>query len=240
MLEIFTFGDSWTAGAGLLNPETDYFGSILANALDARVHNLGVEGSSVSGALNLLEENIARINAADSALVILTFTENARDIDCYSERPFDYIAAYHGRNFNYEFYNSVMVDIEQEWINRLGDVTFGENVTVVTGFNFVYHYALAEYCKQHYIFIDEPWIKLLGWRGLMPITTRASSLKTIHTLTNTPINDYYKKWVSDIAEIAIKLINWMPSNPKYFDEHDPGHPNVAGHRVWAERILYEL
>lgn len=239
MLEIFTFGDSWTAGAGLKNPETDYFGAVLADKLNARVHNYGVEGSSVSGAINLLEENLDAIISADAALVILTFTENARDIDCYSERQFNYISAYKDKTFDYAFYNSVLDDIEQEWIDRLNSIKFPDTVKVVAGFNFAWHDRLAEFCKQQFTFIDQPWTTLLGNPNKLPRTSRVSALETIHTLTGVPVGDSYKQWAVDTISRFNSLLDWSEQSA-YFDAHDTGHPNPAGHYVWAERILCEL
>lgn len=239
MLEIFTFGDSWTSGCGLQNPKTEYFGAVLADKLNACVHNYGVEGSSVSGALNLIEENLQAINQAESALVILTFTENARDIDCFSERHFDYISAYKDCNFDYNFYNRVLDDIEQEWIDRLGSIGFGPNVKVITGFNFAQHNILDKYCRENFIFIDQTWLQLLGYSGQIPRTTRVSALAIIHELTEKPINDEYKRWAADTAQPALDVFAWGRTN-SYMVKDDSGHPNKDGHNLWAERILCEL
>ena len=100
-MKVYTFGDSWGAGAEL-KPKEITFGKIIADKLNVEHDNLAVEGSSLGVILFTLLQNNNLITDDDIVLIVV---------------PPD--VRWYGMNVNHEFY-PVLLDTD-EWKRMLHD-----------------------------------------------------------------------------------------------------------------------
>jgi len=170
----------------------------------------------------------------DRGYIILTFTENGRDIRDFKNRPFDYISAYKDMVHNYNFYTCVLDDIEYEWEVKLSQLRekIDPRFRIITGCNFAKP-------KNIKLDIQEPWISLLGYNKLVPRLTCVETTNTLNEILGIESSDDHKLWLIDHGQQPIDIYNFF-DQCSYMLDHDRGHPNKVGHQIWAERILCEL
>jgi lysophospholipase L1-like esterase len=240
-------GESWTKGCGLANPHQDVFGAQLSRELGWDWLNCGGSGFSNSWMLSYCEYLVDYLNASDYAggSVVLTFTENGRDIKDYSSRKFDYISAYQSIPVTVGLYELVLDDIEREWIARLEDISqqLDSRFQLVAGCNFAWHDTLAGFCRNHYKvkWIGTRWLDLLADAVDKP---RANSIRMTHVDAPEVVNQIvgikdssaFKRWFMMHSDSALNVIGWMESTTEFFESHDTGHPNAQGHAVWANAV----
>ena len=238
-------GDSWTRGWGLSDYQTQSFGSLVSQQLEWAWLNAGGSGFSNSWQLNNFELITDYLNASsyDSGAVVLTLTENGRDITDYSSRRFDYISAYQLLPNDDQLYELILDDIEREWTERLIDISnrLDTRFKIVVGTNFVTHLHLNQRLDQQTRIqrIQSSWIELLG----CPVQTRLISinhLDTVSGILNLSNALGLKHWTVKNSQGAIDIKEYMATNTQYFDPHDQLHPNQAGHRIWAKQIIEVL
>jgi len=244
-------GESWTKGCGLADPHQDVFGSQLSRELGWDWLNCGGNGFSNSWMLGYCEYLVDYLNASDYAggAVVLTFTENGRDIKDYSSRKFDYISAYQSVPVTVGLYELVLDDVEREWIARLEDISqrLDSRFHIVAGCNFVWHETLAGFCRNHYKvkWIDSSWVDMLAKHvnKAAPAKVRLTHVDStimVNTILNINNDTAYKHWFMMHSDRALEVIKWMASTPEFFEQHDLGHPNSIGHKLWSDCILKTL
>ena len=50
----------------------------------------------------------------------------------------------------------------------------------------------------------------------------------------------FNYWFMMHSDKALEVINWMASTPEFFEQHDKGHLNTSGHKLWSDCILKTL
>lgn len=241
-------GDSWTKGDGLEpNMHTDVFGAQLSRELGWDWLNCGGGGMSNSWILNYCEYLIDHLNASDyqSGAIVLTFTENSRDIPEYNSRPFDYISAYRSLPVTTELYDMVLDDIEKEWTIRLNNIchALDGRFQIIAGCNFAWHSRLIDFCVNHdrIQWINSRWLDLLAIEANkaaphMIRLVHVEYLALVNQIIGLQDKSAFKLWFVKHSDPALALINWMANTPEFFEPHDTGHPNAKGHRIWADAI----
>jgi hypothetical protein len=243
------FGDSYTKGCGLEPHRLEtVFGSVISQRLGMDWFNAGGSGFGNCWMFHQLEYMIDWLNSSDytGGLIVLTFTENGRDIKNYSHHRFDYIKTYGHLPITKDFYQHVCDDIEQLWIKRLRQARakIDSRFQIVVGMNFIWHDQLEDAVKEieGIEFIDESWMEILATSSNRPPPPRAQithldSVGTLNTILNVKDQSHYQQWYLERAETAVAVMDWRANNSIFFDEHDLGHPNAAGHMAWADKIL---
>ena len=247
---LISFGESWTYGGGL-RPDSyrlkNVYGAQASEQLGWDWVNCGALGFSNSWVLKnckIVVDYLNKSNYSSGALVI-TFTENGRDIRDYSSRRFDYTNIYKDFPITTDFYNKVLDDVEQEWINTLEEICslLDNRFTIVAGCNFVWQEKLAKFCSDHtrISWIDQNWIELLAIacnKDNPPRVnlTQFSAVEVLNDILKISDGTAFKQWVLQNSDSALNLMEWMINTPEFFEKHDPGHPNAQGHRVWADAI----
>ena len=243
------FGDSYTKGVGLESRRLDeVFGSVLSRELEMDWFNAGGSGYGNCWMLYQLEWIVDWLNnsAYSGGLIVLTFTENGRDIKNYAHRRFDYISTYQSLPIDKNFYQHVCDDIEQEWIDRLKQIRIklDRRFQMIIGMNFVWHDRLEAAVKQiaGVNFVNESWIELLAKASGRPAPPRVQlthfeSVKVLNTILSITDQSHYQQWFLERVDSAGAVIDWMANNAVFFEQHDLGHPNAKGHKVWADKIF---
>ena len=244
------FGDSYTKGQGLNTTRLEtVFGAVLSQRLGMDWFNAGGCGYGNCWMLYQLEYIIDWLNSSDytGGLIVLTFTESGRDIRNYSHHRFDYIKTYAHLPITKDFYQHVCDDIEQLWIDRLQQarIKIDPRFRIVVGMNFIWHDRLEAAVKEinGIDFIDESWIEVLAKASnckappRAPNATHLDAVGMLNTILSISDQSHYKRWYLEHAETAMAIMNWMANNPVFFEEHDLGHPNAAGHALWANKIV---
>lgn len=245
---LLCLGESWTQGHGLgARQYSDVFGAVLSKQLNCDWINGSCNGGSNSWMLNNFEMLLDFLNHSNyqQGTVILTFTEHGRDIRDYQSRPFDYISAYNTVPHNVEFYNLVLDDVEQQWIQRLDVLRqkLHARFRIVVGCNFVWHNYLAEFCQSHprITWVNQSWLELLAQdcNKVPPPRVRLTnieSLSTVNSILAISDSQMYKKWFIENSHDSSEVVNWMRNTLDFFESHDPGHPNARGHMIWSNTI----
>jgi lysophospholipase L1-like esterase len=243
------FGDSYTKGAGLNTKRLEtVFGAVLSQRLGMDWVNAGGSGYGNCWMLYQLEYIIDWLNSSDytGGLIVLTFTENGRDIKNNSHHCFDYIKTYGHLPITKDFYQHVCDDIEQLWIDRLrcARAKIDTRFRIVVGMNFIWHDRLEAAVKEidGIDFINESWIEILAKASNQKAPPRVQithldAVGMLNIILNIDDQSHYKHWYLERAEIAMTVMNWMANTPVFFEKHDLGHPNAAGHAAWADKII---
>jgi hypothetical protein len=146
-------------------------------------------------------------------------------------------------------YDKVLDDIEDEWILRLDSLRqkLDHRFKIIIGCDMVTHNRLcSRYQNSHEIHLLEiRWIDLLAdsiskTRSTSCRLTCVSNLDIVNDLLKIKNRDIYKSWFLHQTDLALETISWMYNTPEYFQSQDRGHPNAAGHKLWAELILKKL
>lgn len=244
------FGDSYTKGDGLTSDQyrlTQVFGAVASKKLNSDWFNAGGSGYGNCWMLCQLEFMIDWLNQSHytGGTIVLTFTENGRDIRTYSHRPFDYINAYSGLPVSINFYNQVCADIEQEWIARLTAARkkLSARFQIIVGMNFIWHDVLEKSieCIPGVDLIDQSWIELLAQSSGVSAPPRTAithldSVGILNTILKIKDESHYKQWYLNNATKSEQVIMWMRNN-SFFGPFDWGHPNAQGHEIWANKII---
>ena len=246
------FGQSWTKGVGLEpNQHTDVFGAVVSKELNWDWVNAGGSGLSNSWILNNFEQSIDWLNSSnyESGVIMLTFTENARELHDFGSRQFDYISAYKDVPVDDKFYDRVLDDIEEEWISRLDNFQqkLDPRFKFIVGFDCVWHDRLSAYCNTHskISYIKNRWIDLLADsipKQPAPMSRLAilTNLKDINSIVGIRDETFFKHWFLKQSADSLMIIDWMRRTPEFFDPHDLGHPNAKGHQIWADILLEKI
>jgi hypothetical protein len=207
--------------------------------------NAGCNGGSNSWSINVLEKSADFFNASryHHGTLIITLTENGRDVNEGKSRPFDY-SIYKDREIDLELFDTVLDDCEDEWIQRLSDVRteLDPRFEIIIGTNFCWHdrlFSALSGTKRGIRLLPNTWIECLS-SSIRPPRIRTTNTvwpKTLLQILGIAQDNIYKQWIVNEEPKISRLVDSMAKLPEYFCEHDTGHPNSAGHEIWARQIL---
>ena len=251
---VICLGDSWTYGDSLDGSlrETQIYGQLIANDLNADLINVGCPGFSNSWILKVGQELLKYLqenkNFYQKIYVIITLTENARDIKTYYSFPFNYIQHYQNHGASSEFYQTLLDNIEDHWVKQitelveLGDTRF----TYFVGQNFVWH-SMYRRLPANIITTDRNWIEVLAdYQGLpWPVRTNLVTgwvfdlFDESNNISGIKDRRFFKEFVLPYIERANLVNQWLDSS-KLNGKVSSKHPNALGHKLWADHILERL
>lgn len=249
---VVALGDSWTYGDSLPNRHQQMYGNVLATRLSADLLNIGCCGWSNSYVLDHLEYIVSVLNSSSykKIYIVLTLTENGRDIGDDRNFPYSAATAFDKFGESEEFYNQVLADIEQFWVDRIKQIMsiMDSRYVTVVGQNFVWHNNVYASLKDSAVVPELNWIECIadaqglnkpnrtplvtGWvfDGLEESTRRGTGLRSGYK---------FKSWAIPLLEQATEVNAWLDTSPMNYDKASK-HPNADGHRVWANYILNNL
>ena len=242
---VVTIGDSWTYGKGL-DPwdHRDHYGRLISDRLDHSCLHFGCIGGSNSWSINILAQIIGFLNHSryQQGTIIVTLTENGRDINEGRSRPFDY-SIYRDRPVDLALFHTVLDDVEHEWACRLLQARslLDPRFSIIIGTNFCWHQKLLLDLDAvpGLVCLPRSWIECLPGDESIPRirTTNRAWTDTLLDIIDHQDRKVCKDWVLQTESGITQLFASMRSRKKYFPEHDPGHPNAQGHRLWADALL---
>jgi hypothetical protein len=249
---VVTIGDSWTWGDSLEKRLDEVYGKLLSTHYDADWINIGGCGYSNSWILlcaHLIAGQSDELAKYKQVVFVITLTENGRDIQGYSSRPFDYISAYRELAGSTKLYDRALTDIEDEWyknIVELGNLV-GENTKIVLGQNFVWHSDLAVVAHPNIIVLEDNWIEVLADYQKMhrPVRTNLvtgwifDSINTINGILNIKNTTPFKSWSLPYIDLANQVNEWLNLSDLN-NKKASKHPRALGHRIWADYIIQHL
>lgn len=243
---IATIGDSFTKGSGLEPWEwRDLYGVQLADKQNCDWINAGCGGGSNSWSLNFLDNLVNFLNDSryHQGTVILTLTENGRDIMEGKSRVFDYRGSYAHLSVDKDLLERVLDDIELEWASRILDIRarLDKRFRILIGNNFAWHETLHDSLRdqENIKVLEHNWLTLLPGTVDVPMirsTILSQCMEELLSIIGSNITDAYKKWILDQSQDISQLYKSMTDRKIFFCDHDPGHPNVHGHRIWSEYL----
>lgn len=249
---VVALGDSWTYGDSLPGRHNQIYGALVAKQLEADLLNVGCCGWSNSYVLDHLEYIVQVLDSSkyQQIYILLTLTENGRDIGDHRNFPYSCANKFKQLGETDEFYNQVLADSEQFWIDRIKTImsTMDSRYVVFVGQNFVWHDAVYNNLKNSAVVADLNWIECLAEaQGLdKPIRTNLvtgwifdSVNECVHRGTQLEHRTVFKSWALPLIERATEVNAWLDASPMNYNKASK-HPNADGHRVWASYILNNL
>lgn len=243
---VVTIGDSYTYGAGLEPRDgIDHYGARVADDLGHDWINAGCRGGSNSWSINVLSQMTDFLNASYPAggIIVVTLTENGRDVNEGRSRPFDYISAYQDHPRDLSLFPRVLADIENEWIQRITDVRdrLDQRFSIILGSNFCWHQRCHDVLGNTpgITYLSRSWLECFPGVVEIPRVTTVNQVwsQTLSSILRIVDTELHKRWLLEIAPATSSLFVALESRGEYFCPHDPGHPNAMGHRIWANEIL---
>jgi hypothetical protein len=251
---IITIGDSYTYG--ILEPRDgpDHYGETISKKLGIDWINADHRGCSNSWSINILSQIVEWLNQSKyiNGSVVITLTENGRDIIEGRARQFDY-SIYKDVPINLDFFHLVLNDVENEWVYRLSDIRdrLDKRFKIIIGNNFCWHQKLFE--KLHTV----SEIKCLPrtWIECIPGPDKIPRIRTTNTSWPQALIDIFrqgnyknsllephvlKDWLLEVQPDIAKLSKSLAERQNYFCTYEKGHPNALGHAIWADEIIAEL
>lgn len=249
---VVTIGDSWTWGDSLEKRLDEVYGKLLSTHYDADWVNIGGCGYSNSWVLRhaqLIADQAEALLNYKKVIFVITLTENGRDIQGYSARPFDYISAYRHLAGSIDLYDCVLKDVEKEWydnIIKLGD-SVGPNAKIVIGQNFVWHNKIANITHPRIIVLSDNWIEILSdYQQLgRPIRTTLvtgwifDTVAVINSILNIKVTTPFKTWSLPYINLANQVNEWFDTS-NLNNKKASKHPKALGHQIWADYIIQHL
>jgi hypothetical protein len=248
---VITAGDSWTQGGGLDPTErlNQVYGKLLSDHYQSDWINIGCNGWSNSWILlhptyiiNRLKNNLHY----KKIYVILTLTENGRDIETLVSHPYDYIAAYQTYGLTDTFYSTVLNDCENRWIDQINEMIAlaDDRYEFFVGQNFVWHTNVVNSMPEKVCIADANWIeKLADYQQMTrPIRTNLvtgwifNTIKKINQIALVTDNSAYQKWAIPLIDQATKVNDWLDGSDLN-NKKASKHPLAHGHQIWADYII---
>jgi hypothetical protein len=247
---VVTVGDSWTWGCDMTPDDNEdhrlkhHYGRTIADHLAADWLNLGQGGAGNFWICDKVKELALVIPTWDykKIYVICTFTEIGRAIN--SRQDIDF----------YNFFQTQSLDQLLPWLNDLcveritGSLSQCVNVQLVIGTNFV------DWTGATYDFLIKPcWVELLSRQCGIDYDHQCHVVSSwvfdefsqLSELTKDSVE--FKNLLHSWLDAAIDRANLIRKIPAITRTLSPatgamltGHPNAAGHKVWAEAILSHL
>lgn len=243
---VITAGDSWTFGDSL--PEESrldqVYGRILAEHFGSDWINIGSRGRANSWTLKCLEY-LAKIvkDHYNKVIVVVTLTENGRDVQTPYTFPLDYGNLGRQTGDSVDYFENVLKEAEMFWSNQIKNIKQTLDCVLVVGQNFVFsNLTLPADVKM----LDTNWIeKLADYQGYQrPIRT---NLVTSWVFDSFPVcrewvdvsTSTYHEWVLPKLDLANKVNRWL-DHSKLNQNELSKHPVKKGHKIWANYLLENL
>ena len=250
---VLCLGDSWTFGGGLDAKDRldQIYGKLIADHYNADLINIGCPGYSNSWIL-LLGQFLAPLlkkTSYEKIYIIITLTENGRDILTPSGFQFNYIEFFQKNSMAEDSYYKLLVEVQKNWIRLISNIKSESDhrTTLFVGQNFVWHELYNEIANTESIITDKNWIELLAdYQNLeRPIRTNLVCGFVFDTLTN--INkiarisnqEVFKNFCLPYIEKAMLVNQWLDSS-KLNSKKGSKHPTALGHRLWADHIINSI
>jgi hypothetical protein len=247
-------GDSWTYGDGIPTQlrHSMIYGGLVADQLSADWLNIGCcawSNSYVSSHLDYLVEQLARCDYK-KIYVIITLTENGRDIDQAAHYKFSCRARFDELGETPEFYQSLLDDLEQVWCDTVCNAIdkMDSRYTVVVGNNFVWHDGIVDRLQNRAVLLERNWIECLAQVQGLPDPVRTNLVtgwifdsinENIHREVTVKSKTAYNSWALPLIELATEVNAWLDTSAMN-NKKSSKHPNGNGHQVWANYILTVL
>jgi len=247
---IITSGDSWTYGDSLDNRLNEIYGMTLARNLNSDLLNIGFCGFGNSFILNftneIIKNNIENLEKYDSVDLIVTLTENGRDVTAHHSFPFDYIGHYKKNNSN--FYASVLELMEDNWVYFLEKISEQRFLNkIIIGQNFIWHNNIKDKLSKRFIKTDKNWIEIISDNAdyQPPVRTTLATgwifdeFNQVNDIANIKDTSSFKEFVIPLVDKANLVNKWLDSSA-YNGEKGSKHPNKIGHIWWANYLMKYL
>ena len=247
---IITAGDSWTYGDSLDDRLNEIFGITLAKNLNSDLLNMGFRGFGNSFILNfankIIEDNIENLEKYDSVDLVVTLTENARDITAHHSFPFDYIDYYKKTTSN--FYASVLELMEDNWVQYLEKIAEHKFLNkIVIGQNFIWHNNIKDKLNKRFIKTDKNWIEVISDNANYESPVRTilvtgwifDEFSQVNKIVGIKNNSNFKEFVMPLIDNATLVNTWLDASA-YNGEKGSKHPNKTGHIWWANYLMKYL
>jgi hypothetical protein len=248
---VIAMGDSWTFGDGI-PPQVRHsmiYGGIIAEKLSADWLNIGCRAWSNSYVLSHLDYIIEQLNSCNykKIYVIITLTENGRDIDDAAHYKFSCRSRFNELGETTQFYQSLLDDLEKVWCASINNAVdkMDSRYTVVIGNNFVWHDCVATELADGIILAERNWIECLATAQGLPDPIRTNLVtgwifdsinENIHRQVTVQSKTAYNSWTVPLIERATLVNKWLDSSAMN-NKKSSKHPNGNGHEVWAHYIL---
>ena len=247
---IITAGDSWTYGDSLNDRLNEIYGMTLALNLNTDLLNIGFKGFSNSFILNfvdtIIEDNIENLEKYDSIDLVITLTENARDVTAEHSFALDYVCQYNKNKSN--FYASVLEAMEDNWVYHLEEIAKHKCLNkIVIGQNFVWHNNIKDKLNKRFIKTDKNWIEVISDNAnyKSPIRTTLvtgwifDQFKLVNGIAGIKDDSNFKEFVMPYIDKANLVNKWLDESD-YNGEKGSKHPNSIGHIWWGEYLMEYL
>lgn len=250
---IICLGDSWTFGHSLLDRENEIYGKLLANHYDTDFINVGCPGWSNSWILLNGEEiltELAKNNQYKKVYVIITLSENARDI--LTIKSFDFLQWARQTNLvsSKSYVKDTLDAIQEHWLTQIKKLLSlsDDRFIFFIGQNFVWHDIYDSLASlPNVITSDLNWIEVLADAQNMPRPIRTNlvtgwifnTLNTINQELNITDLTHFKEYTLPLIEKSIDVNNWLDSSDLN-NKKASKHPNAKAHRLWADYIIQHI
>lgn len=243
---VITAGDSWTYGDSLPENQrlSQVYGRLIANHFNSDWVNIGSRGRANSWTLKCLQ-HLANIiqNTYNKIIIIVTLTENGRDVQTPYTFPFDYgnLGLRTGDHANY--FDEILSNAEQYWSKQLNQIKNTVDCTMLVGQNFVWNKLKLQ---SDIKLLDTNWIeKLADYQNIhRPVRTNMvtswvfDSFPVCKEWVNVSSSTYYD-WVLPKIDLANRVNKWFVHS-KLNENHLSKHPIAKGHQVWANYLLENI
>lgn len=249
---VVALGDSWTWGQSLdpLLRLQQVYGKHLSTTLNADWLNVGCPGWS-NGWLFLVCKHIVKLletSAYKKIYLCFTLTETAREISSFHSFPYDYIKTHKKLGASQEFYDTILKDIEQYWIQQLNNIveTMDNRYILFVGKNFVWHDQLYQELQSGpVITANINWIELLADYQQLPRPIRTNMvtgwifdrLRQVHDIVQEKTNEAFQLWALPKIEKANLVNDWLNQSELNVSHSASKHPVAKAHELWADYIL---
>jgi hypothetical protein len=252
---VIVAGDSWTWGDSL-DPKhrlEQVYGKLVSDHYQADWINIGCPGWSNSWILLqvlYIIKHLQNVSHYKKIYVIMTLTENGRDIATSVSHVYDYYTPYLELGQTDKFYQRILDDIEIKWsmqVQEMLDIT-DDRYTFFVGNNFVWHDNLPNMVSNERMTIaSNNWIeKLADYQNIdRPIRTNLvtgwifDTIDEIHSINKLSPTATFKQWCMPLIDKANLVNQWLDSSELNFDVASK-HPTSLGHQVWADYIINTL
>ena len=254
---VFALGDSWTWGDSLSDRKNEIYGKLISDHYDADFVNLGCRGYSNSWILMCgikLLETLQAIDQYEKIYILITLTENGRDIATTKSFDLDKWIYDSKLVFTNDIYQRILDYIEEYWTNQIKEMVSlrDDRFSFFIGQNFVWHdmYEKLTDLSPKIVISDYNWIEVIGDYCGLSRPTRTNlvtgwifdQVDLINTSQpNITITDLsvYQEYITPFIEKAILVNKWLDESPMNYKKASK-HPNRDAHRLWANHIIEKL
>ena len=251
---VITAGDSWTWGDSL-DPDlrlTQVYGNLIASHFQADWINIGCCGWSNSWVLlhpKYIIDQLKNSLQYKKIYVILTLTENARDIQTPVSHPYDFRKNYYTLGVTDKFYQSVLDDCEARWAEQINDMVnlADDRYCFLLGQNFVWNQLVIDNIPTQVIVPELNWIETLADYQMLPRPIRTNlvtgwifnTLEQINQIASISDHSVYQNWSLGLIEQALEVNKWLDTSELNCNQSSK-HPNAVGHQVWAKYLIEKI